>query len=145
MERSNRSDAYQWRIVEILCPEELWNNFTNQQSITTLLNPWQYDERVLLLKDQLREEFWIIAKDHCTERQYQVLSMYCDGMTQMEMAKALGVNQSSITKSLNGNVDYKHGSRVYGGVIRKLKRIIDRDEKIQNILQQIQELQEEQI
>ncbi len=145
MERDNRSDKYQYRILEVLCPEELWNNFTNQQSISTLLNPWQYDEKVLLLKDQLREEFWIIAKEHCTERQYQVLTMYCGGMTQMEIAKVLNVNQSSITKSLNGNTDYKNGGRVYGGLVKKLKKIVDNDPKIQSIFQRIQELQEEKL
>lgn len=97
------------------------------------------------LKDQLREEFWIMAKEHCTERQWQVLTMYCEGMTQMEIAKALDVNQSSVTKSLNGNTDYKNGSKTYGGLIKKLKKVVETHEKIQCILKQMQEIQEEKL
>ena len=61
----------------------------------------------------------------------------------MEIAKILNVNQSSITKSLNGNVDYKNGKKVYGGATKKIKKIIESDDKIKDILSRMNELRSE--
>ena len=58
----------------------------------------------------------------------------------MEIAKKLKVNQSSITKSLNGNVDYKNGKKIYGGSKKKILKIIESDEKIKQILDKMQEI-----
>ena len=63
--------------------------------------------------------------------------------TQMEIAKILNVNQSSITKSLNGNVDYKNGKRIYGGSSKRLRKIIDSDDKIKIILDKMSKIREE--
>jgi predicted transcriptional regulator len=60
----------------------------------------------------------------------------------MEIAKMLNVNQSSITKSLNGNVDYKNGKKIYGGARKKIKKIVENDEKIKEILSKMHELRE---
>ena len=49
----------------------------------------------------------------------------------------LNVNQSSITKSLNGNVDYKNGKKIYGGARKKIRKIIENDDKIKDILQKM--------
>jgi predicted transcriptional regulator len=66
--------------------------------------------------------------------------LYADGYTQMEIAKMLNVNQSSITKSLNGNVDYKNGKKVYGGARKKIRKIIELDDKIKSILLAMEEV-----
>jgi len=51
----------------------------------------------------------------------------------------------SVTKSLHGNVDYKHHSkRSYGGSERKLKKMIDEDPKIQDLLAKIKAKRDEQ-
>jgi predicted transcriptional regulator len=71
-----------------------------------------------------------------------VIRLYADGYTQMEIAKMLDVNQSSITKSLNGNVDYKNGKKVYGGARKKIRKIIESDEKIKSLLKQMNEIRE---
>ena len=55
----------------------------------------------------------------------------------------LNVNQSSITKSLNGNVDYKNGKKIYGGAKKKINKIIQSDEKIMEILRRIADVREE--
>jgi hypothetical protein len=55
----------------------------------------------------------------------------------------LNVNQSSITKSLNGNVDYKNGKKVYGGARKKIRKIIETDERIKEILKKMQDCREE--
>jgi predicted transcriptional regulator len=77
-----------------------------------------------------------------TSRQREVIRLYADGYTQMEIAKMLDVNQSSITKSLNGNVDYKNGKKVYGGARKKIRKIIESDEKIKSLLKQMNEIRE---
>lgn len=147
MERETRSSKYQYMILEVLCPEESWNNFTNQNSIDYALNPWRYDERLSNLEDQLREEFWILAKATCTPRQWECLTLYSQGYTQMEIADKLNVNQSSITKSLYGNTFYENGKRgkTYGGLVKKLKKAIAKHDKIQSILAQINDIQEEKL
>ena len=145
MKRPSRSDHYQAVICEIVCSDVVWDNFTNQHSIEYTLNPFKYDERYLILKDKLKEEFWLLAKKICTDHQWECLSMYAQGMTQMEIAKALNVNQSSITKAINGNTDYKNDNKTYGGVIKKLKKAIKNDENIQAILQEMNDLIEEKL
>jgi predicted transcriptional regulator len=139
--RPNRSDRYQELFHETVVSNDMMESFPNDDSISSRLSGgFAYDESVLELEDQLKEEFWRIVNDLLTPRQRDVIRLCAEGYTQMEIAKMLNVNQSSITKSLNGNVDYKHGNRkTYGGTKRKLNKIIDNDEKILNILKQINE------
>lgn len=141
--RKNRSDSYQHIIVETSCSNDMMEAFPNEDSIQNRLNPYNYDERLLDLEDQLKVEFWRVVDTLLTPRQKQVIRLYADGYTQMEIAKMLDVNQSSITKSLNGNVDYKNGKKIYGGAKKKINKIIQSDVKIINILQKISELRTE--
>jgi Bacterial regulatory proteins, luxR family len=144
-ERRNRSDSYQYLICEVLFSDEGWQFFTNQDSIQYHLNPWQYDERLFILQDELNMEFWKLAKVSCTPRQMAVMQMTVDGYTQMEIAKVLNVNQSSIVKCLRGNTDYSNGGKVYGGVVKKMKKVVAESPVIQTILTKMRELQEEKL
>jgi len=117
--------------------------FCNEDSISARLNPFEYNEDLIELEEQLKKEFWRVVDTLLTSRQREVIRLYADGYTQMEIAKMLNVNQSSITKSLNGNVDYKNGKKIYGGARKKIKKIIENDQKIKDILQKIQEAREE--
>jgi DNA-binding CsgD family transcriptional regulator len=141
--RKNRSDKYQWVLLETVCSNEMMEAFGNEDSISSRLNPFGYDEELLDLEDQLKKEFWRVVDTLLTSRQKEVIRLYAEGYTQMEIAKMLNVNQSSITKSLNGNVDYKNGKRVYGGARKKIKKIIENDEKIIEILRRMQAIREE--
>lgn len=141
--RKNRSDSYQYVLLETVCSHDMMEAFSNDDSISSKLNPFQYNEDLLDLEDQLKKEFWRIIETLLTPRQKEVIKLYSDGYTQMEIAKMLKVNQSSITKSLNGNVDYKNGKRIYGGAKKKIKKIIENDEKIKDILKKMAELREE--
>jgi DNA-binding CsgD family transcriptional regulator len=141
--RKNRSDSYQHLLLEVICSHDMMSSFSNNDSIYNKLNPYQYNEDLLDLEDQLKVEFWRVVETLLTDRQKQVLKLYAEGYTQMEIAKKLKVNQSSITKSLNGNVDYKHGKRVYGGCRKKIRKIIETDEKIKDILKRMQEIRME--
>jgi predicted transcriptional regulator len=142
-ERPVRSAGYQWVILEEAWSNDFLSNFSNTESIYGHLNNgFIYTEEYLLLQDQLVIELWRIAEAVCTERQLIVMKYHCQGYTQMEIAKMLNVNQSSITKCLNGNVDYKHGQKVYGGLKKKLKKHIEKDEVIQSLLKRMDELLE---
>lgn len=88
--------------AESLCANEILSIFSNEDGISNKLNPYQYDERILELEEQLKKEFWRIVNDLLTPRQRDVIRLAADGYTQMEIARLLSVNQSSITKSLNG-------------------------------------------
>jgi predicted transcriptional regulator len=140
--RPNRSDSYQYLLIETACSNEMMESFSNDESISSRLNPFQYNEDLIELDDQLKEEFWRVVDTMLTERQREVLHLCAEGYTQMEIAKKLKVNQSSITKSLNGNVDYKNGKVVYGGAKKKIRKIIEIDETIREILAKIAETQE---
>ena len=146
MERKRtRSDSYQHLLLEIIYPHEMLAAFSNDDSLHKRLNPFAYNEDVLVLEDQLKDEFWRVVNENLTPRQNEVIRLCSQGLTQMEIAKKLGVNQSSITKSLNGNVDYSkdEGRRSYGGIKKKLQKIIETDDKIQKILKKINELRDE--
>jgi transcriptional regulator len=95
------------------------------------------------LEEELKKEFWRVVDTLLTPRQRQVIRLYADGYTQMEIAKMLNVNQSSITKSLNGNVDYKNGKKIYGGARKKIIKIIEQDDCIKAILQKMQDIRAE--
>lgn len=143
--RKNRSDSYQWVLLETVCSNDMMEAFCNEDSIyNRLAGGFSYDERMLELEDRLRKEFWRVVNTLLTPRQREVIRLYADGYTQMEIAKMLNVNQSSITKSLNGNVDYKNGKKIYGGARKKIRKIIENDEVIKSILTEMSELRENQ-
>lgn len=148
----NRSDKYQYSIVESPSAPDLLAEFSDARGIAGIINNAKYDEELFELQDQLKLEFWRIIETELTERQREVLKLCADGLTQMEIARQLGVNQSSITKSIHGNCDYckyrngkkvKKVKKVYGGSRKKLRRVANQDLKIQEILFRINELQNE--
>lgn len=148
---SNRSAAYQHLYTEILVSSDMMEGYSNDESVYKRLNPHEYNEKISELEEELRVEFWRVVEECLTPRQKEVLILTTvEHLTQMECAKILGVNQSSITKSLNGNVDYskkgKDGSKkrtIYGGSLKKIRKAVEDDETIKEILYKISELREE--
>ena len=141
--KKNRSDRYQWVLVEAPCSPEMLTEFSDAQSLGGKLNHIAYNEELYDLQDRLKDAFWRIINTQLTQRQREVLRLYADGYTQIEIAKKLKVNQSSITKSINGNCDYRNGKKIYGGAKKKLKRIASKDLEIQSILKRILEIQDD--
>lgn len=141
---SNRSNGYQWVIVESPCSPEMLAECSDAQGVAGMMNSNLHNEELLDLQEQLLTEFWRIVKTQLTKRQSQVLELYAQGLTQIEIAKRLNVNQSSITKSINGNCDYRNGRKVYGGARKKLLRIASKDPIIQKIFERIREIKQEQ-
>ncbi len=139
----NRSDKYQHILLELLCDPSLLVEISEARGMSGILNSSIYNEELYDLKDKLNSAFWRIIRAELTDRQCEVIELYADGYTQTEIAKKLGVNQSSITKSINGNCDYKNGKRVYGGAKKKLRKIADTDPEIQDLLYRIAEIYSE--
>lgn len=139
----NRSDKYQHVLVEAPCSPDMLAEFSDARGIAGMINNATYDEKLFDLKDELRAELWRIIRTKLTKRQCEVIELYAQGMTQIEIAKKLKVNQSSITKSINGNCDYRNGKKVYGGAKKKLRRLAAQNPVIQEILTQMHELQSE--
>lgn len=143
----NRSDHYQNLLLEISYPHELLDIFSDTDSIYKKLNPFSYNDDIAELEEELKKELWRIIEDNLTDRQKEVVKLYASGKTQIEIAKTLGVNQSSITKCINGNVDYKNKDNkgkpiTYGGVRLKLQKIVKEDAKVNEILQKIADLRD---
>jgi predicted XRE-type DNA-binding protein len=138
--KKNRSDVYQHILLESPCSPEMLVEIADSDGVISQLG-YIYNEELLELKEQLKKEFWRIVQTQLTSRQREVITLVCEGKTQTEIAKILKVNQSSITKSINGNCDYKNKKRVYGGAKRKMKKIASQDAVIQDILFKIREIQ----
>ena len=144
MDRSrNRSDSYQYNLLESACSPEIINEVPFENGIQSLLNPFGYNEDYLNLKEQLRIAFWRLVDTNLTKRQKEVIHLVASGLTQTEIARKLGVNQSSITKSLNGNCDYKNDRKIYGGAKRRILKLAEKDREIQEIFAKIKELHSE--
>lgn len=148
-----RSQAYQWKILEIPWdftppPQPDLNTsgfqFSNADTLAARLDPYEYNERLLDLKDELLARFWKLAKDVLTPLQLTVLTMYTDGYTQTAIAKHLGRNQTSVHKSIHGNA-YGDGNSYYGGAMKKLKKAVQGDSVMQEIVEQMKELRQEKL
>ena len=137
--KTNRSNGYQHLFTEQPYSNEMMAEFSEAQGLVENYNP-EDREQLLVLREELRLAFWALAKEHLTARQYQVIELLAQGFTQIEIAKKLHVNQSSITKSVNGNCDYRNGRKIYGGARKKLRRLSDKDPKIQEIITQIADI-----
>jgi DNA-binding CsgD family transcriptional regulator len=113
----------------------------DSEGINAQLNPWGYNEDLLILQDRLKAAFWRLV-DQLTPRQKEVIKLLAQDKTQTEIAKKLGVNQSSVTKSVNGNCDYKGDKKVfYGGSKKRLIKLAEQDVEIREILIKIREIQ----
>jgi DNA-binding CsgD family transcriptional regulator len=137
--KSNRSNGYQHLFAEQPYSNDMMAEFSEAQGLAENYKP-EDREKLLDLREELRVEFWRLAKENLTERQFQVIELLAKGYTQIEIAKQLHVNQSSITKSVNGNCDYRNGKKIYGGAKKKLRRLSDKDPSIQAIITQIAEI-----
>jgi len=137
--KSNRSNGYQHLFAEQPYSNEMMAEFSEAQGLVENYRP-EDRENLLDLREELRLQFWRLAKENLTERQFQVIELLAKGYTQIEIAKQLNVNQSSITKSVNGNCDYRNGKKIYGGAKKKLRKLADKDPKIQEIITQMTEI-----
>jgi DNA-binding CsgD family transcriptional regulator len=137
--KKNKSDAYQYRIIEIAIDPGILSDFSSDESLAAQLERSGYSEEIQELRDQLMGEVRRLIHTRLTERQMQVVLLFLQGKTQIQIGKKLGICQPSVHKALKGNIDYKNGAAKYGGAIKKLQKLCANDEKIQAILERIAE------
>lgn len=137
--RPARSDKYQYKILERTVAIDFMYSFTIEDGLYQH-NDAIVEEQLYTLRDEMKIRMYELMEIHLTDRKRSLINMWVDGYTQIEMAKILGINQSSVTKSIHGNIDYSNGKKNYGGTIKKIKSIIKNDPKMIEIFKQIDEL-----
>ena len=140
--KKNKSDRYQSFFAELPYSNEMMAEFAEASGLYEKYKA-EDREKLMDLRNDLKKEFWRLVDSELTARQRDVLHLYAEGYTQIEIAKKLKVNQSSITKSINGNCDYRNGRRVYGGSRKRLKKLADEDPAIQDILEDMADIHAE--
>ena len=128
-----RSNRYQWQFHELV-----FDPWSEHGYLFNSADPLHCARNEQLIAELIRA-WWRIVDCHLTERQRYVLRCTAAGMKQTEIAKRLDVNQSSITKSINGNVQYsgRFAGLKYGGAARKVQSIAADDPEIQSIVRQL--------
>lgn len=138
--KKNKSDSYQYKIVEVAVDPTVLNDFPYVESLGSQLNLSKYSEEFHELRRKLMKEVLRIIKSSLTKRQCEVVMLRLEGKTQIQIADQLGIHQTTVHKLLMGNIDYANGKKRYGGAIKKLKKLCAKDERILEILDSMEEL-----
>ena len=138
--KRNKSDSYQHKIVEISVDPMLLNEFPLAESLGSQLNMSKYSERFDELREQLLQEVIAVINSGLTKRQAQVVTLRLEGKTQIQIAEELGIHQTTVHKTLMGNIDYANNRKCYGGAIKKLKKLCAKKSEIQDILDEMETL-----
>lgn len=139
--KTKDSELISHNYVEISIDPHLLNNFANEEGIGAFLEAYSCSDEFQELKNELLEEVINIIETCLTEKQKVIIKKaYFDGKTQMEIAKEINIDQSSVSKSLKGNLVYTKKRR-YGGSIKKIRKLCATNEKIQEILKKMRILQ----
>jgi len=141
--KKNKSDSYQYKIVEIAVDPTVLSDFPLVESLGAQLNLAKYSEKFYELRQQLMKEVLRIISTNLTERQCEVVTLRLQGLTQIQIAEQLGIHQTTVHKLLMGNIDYANGKKRYGGAIKKLKKVCAKDEKVLEILKKMETLRGE--
>lgn len=140
--RQNRSNSYQWLYAEKSFPHEMLDLFSNDDSIHKRLNPFTYNEEAEELMEQLRKEFWRLVK-LLPPKQQKIVKLTAQGFTQIEIAKKLKINQSSVTKQLHSRPTDPNSKKGNIGIIYKIQLLATKDPDILEILKKLSELRED--
>lgn len=140
----SKSSSIQWRYREVSLDPQLLNGFANED-IGVLGGEHVADEIQELFEQLSLRVVWLM-ENSLTKRQTEIMKMiYLEEKTQTEVARILGLCQSSVHKSMHGNLSYQQMSQTkrYGGAIKKIQKICMEDPEIQSILDSIKELRRE--
>ena len=136
--RESRSAKYQYIFNELQVDEVSMLNYFNEDG---LHYNGEYNEIIMDLQEDYNKRLWVLLRENLTENQLICTEALAEGLTQDELAKKLGLNQSSINKTMWGNVVYGDGEPVhYGGVRRKMQAIAKDDEELMRIKLKILDL-----
>jgi len=139
--RMAKSDVCQHSYREILVDPDVLRNF-----YLTNFEPVDFEKRdeLLDLTEQLNDAIKEIIRTKLTSRQSEVVQqIHFEKKTQMEVAYKLQLCQTTVHKILSGNIDYFAGKKRYGGAYKKIKKLCVADDKINSIINRIEELKAE--
>jgi transcriptional regulator len=141
LRKKNKSDQYQYKIVEIPIDPHILNEISNNNGLSYQVCVSEYSIQFEKLQKELFDELKkIIKSDKLTKRQKDVMLLRVQGKTQIEIADTLNIHQTTVHKTINGNIDYKNCGKLYGGAIKKIRKLCLKNEKIIEILEEINEL-----
>jgi len=143
--KKNKSDSYQYKIVEITVDPVILNDFAVNNGLGAQLNIAKYSEEFYELKEELMMEIYKVIKSSLTDRQAEVIGLRLKGNTQIQIAEELGIHQTTVHKLLSGNIDYANGKKRYGGAIKKLKKHCAKNPIILEILQKMDDLKKSEV
>jgi hypothetical protein len=130
--------------VEISIDPVLLNNFSTEEGIGAYFNSCSTSEEFQALRAELLREVMYIIDNCLTKKQKEVMYMtYMQGKTQNEISNELGKHQTTIHKILQGNIDYNNQKKRYGGALKKIRKLCQKNEKVQSILVKMREKHEE--
>jgi DNA-directed RNA polymerase specialized sigma24 family protein len=141
--RRNKSDSYQYRIIEIAIDPFILSDFPSEDGLGAQANSSGYSEELADLRQQLIKEVRRLIKNVLTLRQAQVMALRLQGKTQVEIGHKLGIHQTTVHKTISGNIDYNNGGACYGGAIKKLRKMCFKDERVLSLLKRIEEVRAE--
>ena len=137
------SDIPYSNFIEISIDPSLFNNFSNEHSMSMFLSGSASSDEFKKLRNELIKEVMNIVNEALTDKQKEVIMLtYVDGKTQNEIAQKLGNCQTAVHKSLAGNIDYLNKKKRYGGALKKIRKLCSKSKKIQEILSKIREKNE---
>jgi DNA-binding CsgD family transcriptional regulator len=104
-----------------------------------------YSDELIELRERLQLRVVSNLQTILTERQHTALTLYTSGLyTQTEIAEQMGICQSSVHKTIFGNIVYKVKPIVrHGGAISRLRKWAETDAECIEILQAIADLADE--
>lgn len=134
-----KSDGIQHQFREILIDPTVMSTLSFLKTEEDL-SPEIKDE-ILELSEQLMFKIKDIIDRKLTKRQSEVVKLiFFEQKTQMEVAYLLGLCQTTIHKLIAGNLDYANGGKRYGGALKKIKKLCQKDPEIAMIIDRIADL-----
>lgn len=83
--------------------------------------------------------FWTLAKERLTDRQYIVLRLTGDGLTQVDIAKQLNISQGGVSAVFKKITEHK-GKISCSGVNLRLRKVLQQDAEFMDLINLVQEL-----
>jgi len=137
---SGNGEIFLNSFVEISIDPVILSSFSTEEGLGAYFNNCAVSEEFQMLRQELLVEVMNIINESLTEKQREVMCMtYVEGKTQNEISNELGKHQTTIHKILQGNIDYNNQKKRYGGAIKKIKKLCESNEKIQDILAKMRE------
>lgn len=123
--KPNKSSVYQYKYNEVL------RDSNDSEFNTSFCQP---PECVKEISDEIVRYLIELCRDNLTARQYEIVRLMIDGYTQQEVGIILGINQSTVSKSIIGNDYVVQGQKSkYGGATAKMRKVIKHDKYLKEL------------